>query len=162
MLGQEKREGKKKAEETVAFANPSQHRGEELPDSPPCSWKARGTQKDKGILCINQPPACSGSGCSLSDPPQSSVILHGLTAPPARQPGEKGMDEAGKQLCVSVWDGALTINPECCSQLMTGLPLQKDKCQLVCGHGMVMEGDDDLGKDQSDADTAAKSLPSLW
>lgn len=105
MPGQEKREKKKKAEETVAFANPSQHRGEEeLPDSPPCSWKARGTQKDKGILYINQPPAHSGSGCGPTDPPQSSVILPGLTAPPAWQPGEKGMDEAGKQPCVSVWD----------------------------------------------------------
>lgn len=33
---------------------------------------------------------------------------------------------------------ALTINPDCCSQLMTGLLLQKDKCQLVSGSGRAL------------------------
>lgn len=95
-----------KAEEIVAFANPSQRRGEELPDSPLCSWKARGTRENKRILHINQPPACSGNGCSPADLPHSSGILHGLTTLLAWQPGQKGMDEAGKQPCVPVWDAA--------------------------------------------------------
>lgn len=47
MLGQEKRGKKKKAEETVAFANPSQHRGKELQTHLPALGKREALRRTR-------------------------------------------------------------------------------------------------------------------
>lgn len=109
--GQEKREEKKKkAEETVAFANPSPRRGEaELQTCLPPLGKREARRRTREYHILTNLLHTPSGRYGLADPPEPCNPPWANVAPPARQPastGENGMDKPEKPPCVLVWDAA--------------------------------------------------------